>query len=91
MLGGNTVPGLAVTIQVPEGGGVTIGASASDLGPAGVSICSSLSSEACSHLAATPCEQYGNDSSSGRIYGPLIVWYAILTASGVTAILLDRE
>jgi hypothetical protein len=86
-LGFNEDPGFAVTIQVPGGGGVTVDGAASDLGASGTSICSSLSSEACSHLTATPCEQYGNDSGSGTAFDFLSGISALMAALGVSVLL----
>ncbi|CAI6100010.1 hypothetical protein V2G26_000573 [Clonostachys chloroleuca] len=59
-LGGGTATGngLAVTIAVPGGGGVTVGAPNVNLGASATSVCSSLSSQACANLEATPCDNY---------------------------------
>lgn len=61
-LGGNG--DYAVTIEVPGGGGVTVDGSNQDLGPSATSICSSLSSEACSAVEATQCDSYDDPASS---------------------------
>lgn len=59
--GGN---GFGVTIDVPGGGGVTVAGTATDLGTSATSVCSSLSSEACSPLAATNCDSFGEGSAA---------------------------
>lgn len=79
--------GLAVTIEVPGGGGVTITDAADSLGASATSICSSLSSEACTHLAATPCEAYDDDSGAGRSRGSLVGLAGVAIAGGVAALL----
>lgn len=61
-LGGGS--GFAVTIDVPGGGGVTVDGTGANLGPAVTSVCSSLSSEACSDMEATSCDTFGPDSAS---------------------------
>lgn len=72
-------------MEVPGGGGITVGGSAQDLGQAeATSVCESLSSEACSALEATSCDNYDNGASrSGSI-----VATAILTVAGIAAALL---
>ena len=50
-----------VTIDVPGGGGITVDATAQDLGAEATSICSSLSSEACGNLRATSCEDIDSE------------------------------
>lgn len=74
-----------VTVEVPGGGGITVGGSAQDLGQAeATSVCESLSSEACSALEATSCDSYDNGASSlGSIAAT-----AILTVAGMAAVLL---
>ncbi|KAF4122390.1 hypothetical protein GMORB2_7382 [Geosmithia morbida] len=62
-LGGDGGSGYGVTVDVPGGGGVTVGASATDLGASATSVCSSLSSEACSPLAATDCSIFGEGAA----------------------------
>ncbi|POR35388.1 Uncharacterized protein TPAR_04391 [Tolypocladium paradoxum] len=56
--------GYGVTIDVPGGGGTTVGGTARNLGPSATSICSSLSSQACSKLEATKCESFGTGSGA---------------------------
>lgn len=80
--------GLAVTIEVPGGGGVTVTDGANNAGTSGSSICSSLSSEACTHLAATPCEAYDDDSGSGKAYGSFTSLAIFAIAGGVAAVLI---
>lgn len=80
--------GLAVTIEVPGGGGVTITDAANNVGASGSSICSSLSSEACTHLAATPCELYDDDSGSERVRGSITGLAVFAIAGGVAALLM---
>lgn len=58
--------GYRVTINVPGGGGTTIGGAAGNLGSSATPICSSLSSRACSKLDATDCDFYGQGSNDGN-------------------------
>lgn len=85
---GGAGDGLAVTIEVPGGGGVTVTGAASNVGTSAPSICSSLSSEACNHLAATPCELYNDDSGSGRTRGSFTSLAVLAIAGGVAAVLV---
>lgn len=57
--------GYAVTINVPGGGGTTVGGWQGDLGASATPVCSSLSSQACSRLEATKCESFGQGSGVG--------------------------
>jgi hypothetical protein len=55
-----------VTVVAPNGGGVTVAASATNVGSASAtSICSSLSSQACYNLQSANCAQFGTGTESG--------------------------
>lgn len=58
----------AVTVAVAGGGGTTVsGMVTSGLdAAAATSVCSSLESQACMKVEATPCESYGGSSSAAR-------------------------
>jgi hypothetical protein len=80
-LGGDGGGAFGVTIEVPGGGGVTVDGSAQNLGASATSICSSLSSEACSALEATKCESFGDGSDVAAMHSPSrVVGAAILIA-----------
>lgn len=62
-LGGNQRD-LAVTIEVPGGGGVTVGGSGEALPTSeAASICSSLYNEACSAVETADCDEYENGAT----------------------------
>lgn len=78
-----------VTVEVPGGGGITVGGSAQDLGQASAtSVCSSLSSEACSALEATSCDSYDNGAATIGTHVSTGAMAAVLSAAGVAAILV---
>jgi hypothetical protein len=59
--------GFGVTIEVPGDGGTTVGGGGSSLGASATSVCSSLSSEACSGVDPTQCREFssgGDDDSA---------------------------
>lgn len=74
-----------VTIDVPGGGGITVDATAQDLGAEATSICSSLSSEACGNLRATSCEDIDSAASTSSfglgIYSFALVPFWISSAA----------
>ncbi|KJZ71200.1 hypothetical protein HIM_09406 [Hirsutella minnesotensis 3608] len=59
--------GYAVTINVPGGGGPTVGGALQNLGTSATSVCSSLSSQACSKVEATKCESFGQGSTASLV------------------------
>ena len=71
--------GYGVTVNVPGGGGTTVGAAAGNLGSSATPICSSLSSRACSLFEATNCQSFGQGSShgNGRPQPPLPLMLAL--------------
>lgn len=80
--------GYGVTIDVPGGGGTTVGGIAGNLGPSATSICSSLSSQACSKLEATKCESFGNGSGASIARPHRSPVLALVAALGLTLPLL---
>ncbi|PNY29297.1 Uncharacterized protein TCAP_00796 [Tolypocladium capitatum] len=80
--------GYGVTIDVPGGGGTTVGGTARNLGPSATSICSSLSSQACSNLEATKCESFGKGSGASIARSPRSPVLALVAAVGLTLPLL---
>lgn len=78
-----------VTVEVPGGGGITVGGSGQDLGQAeATSVCSSLSSEACSALEATSCDSYDNGAAPVGAHASTAALLAALTVAGGAAVLL---
>ncbi|KAM4059326.1 hypothetical protein HRG_007816 [Hirsutella rhossiliensis] len=75
--------GYAVTINVPGGGGTTVGGMQGDLGASATPICSSLSSQACSRLGATKCESFGQRSGESAARLRLSPMLALLAGVGV--------
>ena len=88
-LGGQGKGAFGVTIQVPGGGGVTVGGSAQSLGPSATSICSSLSSEACSALETTQCSTLGGGSGTARLQSTPGVIGAVVAAAWAVGILIS--
>ncbi|KAH7017907.1 hypothetical protein EDB80DRAFT_300972 [Ilyonectria destructans] len=64
-----------VTIAVPGGGGTTVEADGSALGTSATSICSSLSSKACSE--ATQCSEYGSAAPFSTRVNVLVAGFGI--------------
>ncbi|KAJ6445528.1 Conserved oligomeric Golgi complex subunit 8 [Purpureocillium lavendulum] len=63
--------GYGVTVNVPGGGGTTVGGgTAGNLGASATPLCSSLSSKACARLDATKCSSYGQGSGASRFRHP---------------------
>jgi hypothetical protein len=63
-LGGGEERDFAVTIEVPGGGGVTVGGSGEAFATSeAASICSSLYNEACSAVETADCDEYANSST----------------------------
>lgn len=89
-LGGGSQGGFGVTIEVPGGGGVTVGGSVQSLGPSATSICSSLSSEACSAVQATHCGSFGDGSGTASLHStPGVIGAAAAVAAWSAALLLS--
>ena len=66
--------GLAVTINVPGGGGTTVAGALSALAPAtATSVCASLSSKACSKLEATSCDAFKDSAATRQERYPHVV------------------
>jgi hypothetical protein len=74
-----------VTIEVPGGGGVTVGGSMTSLGASATSVCSSLSSEACSDLQATSCDDFGDNAGVSNMLTP--VGFALVCMTCILAII----
>ncbi|PHH84497.1 hypothetical protein CDD83_1855 [Cordyceps sp. RAO-2017] len=75
--------GFAVTVNVPGGIGTTVGGSDQSLGGSATSICSSLSSQACSNLEATKCGSFGQGSGTSTIRCSLSTIKALIAGAGV--------
>lgn len=82
-LGGS---GFAVTVNVPGGGGTTVNGNNQNLGTSATSICSSLSSQACSNLQATKCDSFGQSSSARSTNLPRD--FIVATTAGILTVLL---
>lgn len=82
-LGGS---GFAVTVDVPGGGGTTVNGDGRNLGSSATSICSSLSSQACSKIQATKCDSFGQSSSTKSTN--LIRDFALATTAGILTVFL---
>lgn len=74
--------GYAVTIVAPNGGGTTVPALATGgLGAAqATSVCSSLSSQACTTAEGTKCEAYGGSSSAAKSSDAPMHWIIFMVA-----------
>lgn len=87
-LGGGGDGNFQVTVEVPGGGGITVGGSGPDLGQAeATSVCSSLSSEACSALEATSCDSYDNGAVIVGAQAPTGMMFAVLSSAASVAAL----
>ncbi|KAK5987709.1 hypothetical protein PT974_11841 [Cladobotryum mycophilum] len=87
--GGSAFP---VTIDVPGGKGVTVGATKAGLGGAqATSICSSLSSEACSSLTPTKCDSYGQNSAAPTRHSIPLLLLASITGTNLVVMLMSYQ
>jgi hypothetical protein len=83
--GGN---GFAVTIDVPGGGGVTVGGPAQNLGASATAVCASLSSEACGELQPTDCDTFVSASTRLTSPTPSALLLTMGIGAGVATLLL---
>lgn len=79
--------GFAVTIDVPGGGGTTVGAGV-NLGASATSVCSSLSSQACRDLEPTSCETLNSASTRIRASASSAVFFAVAASAMFASVFL---